>query len=85
MSLVKLKVNGVVISIPGGVINGNGSKGVRSPTAKLTKASILSSASFPGRSDHPGFIGGMAIVIGTSSQGGVTARRPHQRAAIARP
>jgi hypothetical protein len=51
---VKMKVNGVVISIPGGVINGNGGNGgngVRSPTAKLTKANILSSASFPGRSD----------------------------------
>jgi hypothetical protein len=70
---VKMKVNGVVVSIPGGVINGNGGNGVRSPTTKLTKANILNSASFPGRSDHPGFLGGMAIVIGTSSQGGVTA------------
>ena len=34
---------------------------------------ILDKTPFPGRPEYEGFVGGMAIVVGTSSEGGVTA------------
>jgi hypothetical protein len=69
---VRLKVGGVEVAVPAGLIAGNG---VRTPTAKLNTAeAILDTAPFPGRPDHQGFVGGTAIVVGTSSEGGVTAR-----------
>jgi hypothetical protein len=71
---VKLKVNGIEVLIPNGVIIGGGSDGVHTPTAKLTSvADIVSTAPFAGRPGISGFIGGTAIVVGTSGEGGVTA------------
>jgi hypothetical protein len=71
---VKLKVNGIEVFIPAGVIAGNGSDGVHTPTARLTSvADIVSDAPFAGRPDYKGFRGGTAIVTGTSGADGVTA------------
>jgi hypothetical protein len=71
---VKLKVNGIEVFIPAGVIGSTGSDGVHTPTAKLTSvADIVSDAPFAGRPDYKGFRGGTAIVTGTSGADGVTA------------
>ena len=71
---VKLKVNGIVVTIPNGLITGGGSDGVHTPTARLTSvADIVSTTPFAGRPGTSGFVGGTAIVVGISGDGGVTA------------
>ncbi|GEO39385.1 hypothetical protein SAE02_35330 [Skermanella aerolata] len=71
---VKLKVNGIVVTIPNGLITGGGSDGVHTPTARLTSvADVVSTTPFAGRPGTYGFVGGTAIVVGISGDGGVTA------------
>src|SRR5262247_2408815 len=60
-----ITVMGVVIQIPAGTP-------ITTPTASLTMAQLADTTAFPGRS-QPGFIGGIAIVNGSSTDGVITA------------
>jgi hypothetical protein len=60
-----ITVMSIVIQIPAGTP-------ITTPTATLTMAQLADTTAFPGRS-QPGFIGGVAIVNGTSTNGVVTA------------
>src|SRR3989475_11157212 len=60
-----ITVMGIVIQIPEGTP-------ITTPTASLSMAQLADSAAFPGRS-QPGFIGGVAIVNGSSTDGVITA------------
>jgi hypothetical protein len=72
---VKLKVNGIEVTIPNSLITAStGSDGVHTPTAKLiTVDDVISKKAFVGRPGTYGFVGGTAIVVGTSGDGGVMA------------
>jgi len=60
-----ITVMGIVIQIPAGTP-------ITTPTATLSMAQLADSTAFPGRS-QPGFIGGVAIVNGSSTDGVITA------------
>jgi hypothetical protein len=60
-----ITVMGVVIQIPVGTP-------ITTPTATLTMAQLADTTAFPGRS-QPGFIGGVAIINGSSADGVITA------------
>jgi hypothetical protein len=57
-----MKVMGVDVAIPA-------TASIASPTASLTMAQLLDSQSFPGRAE-PGFLGGTAIITGTTGPDG---------------
>ncbi len=60
-----ITVMGIVIQLPEGTP-------ITTPTATLSMAQLTDSTAFPGRS-QPGFIGGVAIVNGGSTDGVITA------------
>ncbi len=60
-----ITVMGIVIQIPVGTP-------ITTPTATLTMAQLADPTTFPGRS-QPGFIGGVAVINGSSTDGIVTA------------